>query len=114
MTLIQEIIIVDDGSELPLESIFPKELAAAAKVRFIRHEGHVGLTPSRQDGGNMATGDVLFRQLDRTPIFKEISVNPKRIVVPRTTNMIIWTSGKLTQWMVWVWVGVACMTWDGF
>lgn len=101
MDLIAEIIIVDDGSEVPLESIFPKDLASNGKVKFIRHEGHVGLTPSRQDGANIAEGDVLFFMDCHCavsdnwiePILRGIAENPKRVMVPQTTSMVMdkWT-----------------------
>ena len=93
MNLIEEIIMIDDGSKTHLETLFSPEIIKEAKLRFIRHEQHKGLTPSRQEGADVASGDILFfmdchcavspNWLE--PLFEGIRENPKRFVVPSTS-----------------------------
>ena len=95
MDQIAEIILIDDGSTVPLTTFFDRSLVEAAKLKFIRHETHAGLTPSRQAGADMARGDVLFFMDCHCavsdgwiqPILDHVRENPKRFVVPYTTSM---------------------------
>ena len=59
--VLREIIVVDDGSEPPLEQQWPR--AAEYKVRFIRHNTTRGLMMAKQSGGDAAKGDVIVPRI---------------------------------------------------
>lgn len=84
--ILQEIIVVDDGSSPPLSSV----LQDFPKVRILRHEKRRGLIKSKTEGGNMAIGDAIMF-LDAhvkpepnwaLPILRHLNINYKRVVVP--------------------------------
>lgn len=69
---LQEIIVVDDGSQPPLSLEFPQTLlrgSAEAPVRMLRHEKTRGLIAAKKTGGDAATGDVI--------VFFDCHINPR-------------------------------------
>ena len=84
---LKEIILVDDASSPPLVEIVGEKFPG---VKIIRHEVQQGLIRSKTHGAAVAEGDVIMF-LDAhikaekdwlPPIFREISENYKRVVVP--------------------------------
>ncbi|CAJ1368743.1 unnamed protein product [Effrenium voratum] len=78
-----EIILIDDGSQPPLE------VSGYDQVQLRRHERR-GLVKSKMEGGNMARGDMIMF-LDAhvkptkgwyKPILRHVNINYKRVVVP--------------------------------
>lgn len=57
--VLREIVIVDDGSDPPLKTLFSDEDEARFKVKWVRHEQFTGLINAKQKGGDAATGDIL-------------------------------------------------------
>lgn len=97
---LHEIIVVDDGSEPPLRTLFEKDkrrldLDPECKVRFLRHEFTTGLMAAKLTGGKYATGDVLaFIDCHCAPqrnwhkeILEQVDLNPRRMVVPTITDL---------------------------
>ena len=101
--VLQEIIVVDDGSTPPLEEYFKENGADVLEkypVKFVRHETFTGLINAKKQGGDRATGDVLtFLDCHVLPrdygegkswsdgIMSRIAGNYKRIVVPSITDL---------------------------
>ena len=101
--VLQEVIVVDDGSTPPLEEYFKEHGADVLEkypVKFIRHETFTGLINAKKQGGDKATGDVLtFLDCHVLPrdygegkswsdgIMSRIAGNYKRIVVPSITHL---------------------------
>lgn len=100
--VLKEIIIVDDGTNPPLEQdhITP-EFQREYGVKLIRNPKTLGLIQAKQIGGDAATGDILVfydchvaPQKDYyVPYFVLLKQNWKRLVVPSITNLNIdtWT-----------------------
>eukprot|EP00930_Biecheleria_cincta_P048041 TRINITY_DN33417_c0_g1_i1.p1 TRINITY_DN33417_c0_g1~~TRINITY_DN33417_c0_g1_i1.p1 ORF type:complete len:615 (-),score=81.40 TRINITY_DN33417_c0_g1_i1:18-1862(-) len=97
---LHEIIVVDDGSNPPLQTLFQSDtrrldLDPQCKVRFLRHELTTGLMAAKLTGGKFATGDVLaFIDCHCAPqlnwhreILEQVSLNPRRMVVPAITDL---------------------------
>lgn len=85
-SILNEIIVVDDGSQPPLAS----SMIDFPEVKIIRHEERRGLIKSKTEGGNAATSDMIMF-LDAhvkpeprwaEPILKHMNINYKRVVVP--------------------------------
>mmetsp|Transcript_27777 Transcript_27777/g.44156 ORF Transcript_27777/g.44156 Transcript_27777/m.44156 type:complete len:539 (-) Transcript_27777:29-1645(-) len=85
-SILQEIIVVDDGSAPPLAA----SCADFPDVKIIRHSDRRGLIKSKTEGGNVAKGDMIMF-LDAhvkpewnwaQPILKHLNINYKRVVVP--------------------------------
>jgi len=100
--VLHEIIIVDDGSNPPLEQThFPLDLQHKLKVKILRHEETVGLIGAKKTGGNAADGDVVvFFDCHVAPqpnwyksFLRLIGENWRRLVVPQITELNIdtWT-----------------------
>lgn len=103
-----EIIVVDDGSKPPLETLFreehKKQRDGEPAVRFFRHEKTLGLINSKQTGGDNALGDVI--------VFFDCHINPnpgwedaildqmKRAGDHRTTVVPLITSLNPNTWQV--------------
>jgi GT2 family glycosyltransferase len=101
--VLEEIIVVDDGSTPPLEEYFNehgKDVLDKYPVRFVRHETFTGLINAKQQGGDRAKGDVLaFLDCHVLPrdygvgkswvdgIMTRIAGNYRRIVVPSITDL---------------------------
>ena len=101
--VLEEIIVVDDGSTPPLEQFFKEhgqDVLDTYPIRFIRHETFTGLINAKKQGGDRARGDVLaFLDCHVLPrdygpdkhwtdgIMKRISGNYKRVVVPSITDL---------------------------
>lgn len=87
--VLKEIVIVDDASEPPLLLSLRKYLDYP-QVSVLRHTERMGLTKSKTEGGNIATGDVImFLDAHVKPekdwygsILENINTNYRRVVVP--------------------------------
>jgi len=98
-SVLHEIVIVDDGSNPPLEPMLPDK--DRLKVKFVRHDNTEGLIRAKKSGGDFATGDiVVFLDCHVKPdpnwwrtIQAEIADNYKRVVVPTITSLNVdtWT-----------------------
>lgn len=84
--VLQEIILVDDGSDPPLAPL----VADFKQVRVLRHDKRKGLIKSKTEGGNMAVGDsIMFLDAHvkpepdwSVPLLRHMNLNYKRAVVP--------------------------------
>ncbi|CAK8995977.1 unnamed protein product [Durusdinium trenchii] len=98
--VLKEIIVVDDGSDPPLESLFKKDEKRldqdpACRVRFLRHNQTTGLMAAKLTGGREAKGDVIaFIDCHCAPqanwyqeILEQVRINPRRMVVPAITDL---------------------------
>eukprot|EP00435_Cladocopium_sp_Y103_P033432 s812_g8.t1 len=98
--VLKEIIVVDDGSNPPLEELFQKDdkrldQDPACRVRFLRHEKTTGLMAAKLTGGREALGDVIaFIDCHCAPqmhwhqeILEQVRINPRRMVVPAITDL---------------------------
>jgi len=97
---LQEIIVVDDGSDPPLgKSHLPPSVIEKYRVKIIRHSETVGLIGAKQDGGAAASGDIIVffdchvaPQLGwHTSFLRLIGENYKRLVVPMITDLDVGT-----------------------
>jgi len=114
--VLREIIIVDDGSDPPLNQLITEEICERYKVKLIRHESQTGLIAAKLHGGNLATGDIVVffdchvapQPNWHIPFLQLISENNRRIVVPVITSLDVSTWTQLGT------AGVAkCyLTWD--
>uniref|UniRef100_A0A7S0AL75 Polypeptide N-acetylgalactosaminyltransferase n=1 Tax=Pyrodinium bahamense TaxID=73915 RepID=A0A7S0AL75_9DINO len=95
-SILHEIIVVDDGSEPPLEtSHLTEQVRSRYRVRLIRHADTVGLIGSKKDGGDAAAGDiVVFFDCHVAPqrgwhnsFLRLIGENYRRIVTPVITDL---------------------------
>eukprot|EP00439_Symbiodinium_sp_Y106_P022550 s2060_g2.t2 len=99
---LQEVIVVDDGSNPPLEQLFQQsedkwaqDPQCKGKVRFLRHETTTGLMAAKLTGGREARGDVIaFIDCHCAPqpnwhqeILAQVRLNPRRMVVPAITDL---------------------------
>lgn len=95
-----EIIVVDDGSDPPLEQLFMRDSRGLAtnpvcKVKIVRHEVTTGLMAAKLTGGKVATGDVVAffdchcspKKGWHTEILQQVTENPRRMVVPAITDL---------------------------
>jgi len=98
--VLEEVIVVDDGSSPPMEEVFtkagiPEDVRMAKRIRLIRHEDTLGLMIAKKTGGDNAKGDIMvFLDCHVSPSkdwYKEIRdlivQNPKRMVVPAITDL---------------------------
>lgn len=98
--VLKEIIVVDDGSDPPLEELFQKDEKRldqdpACRLRFLRHEQTTGLMAAKLTGGREARGDVVaFIDCHCAPqmhwhkeILEQVRINPRRMVVPAITDL---------------------------
>lgn len=98
--VLHEILIVDDNSDPPLESIASKSYD---QVKYIRSNETLGLIKAKHIGSQVATGDVIVffdchvkpAQGWWEPMVREIADNPRRVVVPSITNLDV---SKWTEW----------------
>ena len=94
-SLLHEVIVVDDGSNPPLASLFPADLVSKYNVRFVRHETVTGLINAKQSGGDAATGDVIgFFDCHVAPapdwevqVLDLLNAKRDRIIVPSITGV---------------------------
>jgi polypeptide N-acetylgalactosaminyltransferase len=104
--ILQEIIVVDDNSNPPLEPLMTIN-AQDYKVKFLRSDVTLGLMDAKHQGAKIATGDiVVFFDCHVKPALgywepfvREIAADPKRVVVPTITALDIDTweeSGRPT------------------
>mmetsp|Transcript_50187 Transcript_50187/g.92716 ORF Transcript_50187/g.92716 Transcript_50187/m.92716 type:complete len:526 (+) Transcript_50187:106-1683(+) len=92
-----EIVVVDDGSDPPLKTIFKKTFAEKHKVRLVRHQTTQGLIRAKSSGASIATGDVIvFYDCHVAPqpgwhkiFLQAMAHNYRRIVVPSITDLDI-------------------------
>jgi glycosyltransferase involved in cell wall biosynthesis len=103
--VLQEIIVVDDGSSPPMSSYWVaterNHAAISSKLRFLRHKSTEGLMSARSTGANSAKGDVVaLLDCHVKPannwwrsILREINENYKRVTVPVITSLDVdtWT-----------------------
>lgn len=81
--ILMEIIVIDDGSDPPLQ-------LNDQKVHLLRHETRRGLVKSKMEGGNMARADmIMFLDAHVKPtngwykgLLRHVNINYKRVVVP--------------------------------
>ncbi|KAH8072364.1 N-acetylgalactosaminyltransferase 7 [Aureococcus anophagefferens] len=92
---LEEIIIVDDASDPPLEHF---AAAATYKVRFFTHDEPRGLIGAKKTGADAARGGiVVFFDCHApdywVPFVSHVEKNYKRVVVPTITNLDVdtWT-----------------------
>ena len=95
--ILHEIIVIDDYSDPPLEGLF-EENPQDYKLKFLRsHQHQLGLIDAKHQGAEAASGDiVVFFDCHVKPAIgywepfvREISENPKRVVVPTITALNI-------------------------
>ncbi|EER19164.1 Polypeptide N-acetylgalactosaminyltransferase, putative [Perkinsus marinus ATCC 50983] len=93
--ILQEVVVVDDGSTPPLKTLLTEEEQKELKVKWVRHSSFTGLINAKSKGAGVATGDIIIF-LDChvkpakdwfSPIVKQIRTNYKRVVVPSITNL---------------------------
>ena len=108
-SILHEIIVVDDGSNPPLYSIFNeeshKEMLTSGQLKFIRHDSHTGLINAKRVGGNAASGDIItFLDCHVKPadnwyhgIINRMIGNYKRVVVPMITALDVRTWSELPR-----------------
>ncbi|GHP12097.1 hypothetical protein PPROV_001082400 [Pycnococcus provasolii] len=107
--VLEEVVIVDDGSNPPLETFWPKGdfrgtdaqtwAKVREKVRFLRHDRTIGLMNARTTGANAAKGDsiaVFDCHVKPDPawskhLLNELNVNPKRVTIPTITSLDVVT-----------------------
>jgi len=98
--ILQEIVVVDDGSQPPLaESYLDESVRTKYRVILVRHDETQGLINAKKDGGNTATGDVIvFFDCHVAPqkgwhshFLGLIAENYRRIVVPVITDLDVGT-----------------------
>lgn len=115
---LEEIIVVDDGSNPPLGTThLTDDIRAQYRVRLIRHSETLGLIASKKDGGDVAKGDIIvFFDCHVAPqrgwhasFLRLSSENYRRIVVPLITDLDVGTwqqrRGRHGQ-------GKCYLTWD--
>uniref|UniRef100_A0A0G4I9Y1 Glycosyltransferase 2-like domain-containing protein n=1 Tax=Chromera velia CCMP2878 TaxID=1169474 RepID=A0A0G4I9Y1_9ALVE len=87
-SVLKEVIIVDDGSDPPMETAFDR--ARFPDVIILRSDERQGLIRSKNKGGDAATGDIIIfldahvKPLPHwvDPLIRHINTNYKRVVVP--------------------------------
>jgi len=98
--ILQEIVVVDDGSQPPLaESYLDESVRIKYRVVLVRHDETQGLINAKKDGGNTATGDVIvFFDCHVAPqrgwyshFLGLIAENYRRVVVPVITDLDVGT-----------------------
>lgn len=98
--VLEEVVVVDDGSTESMESCFDIvgiDAAAreAKRIRILRHPRTLGLMVAKKTGGDAAKGDLIAFfdcHVSPQPAYHEelrrlIIENPKRIVVPAITDL---------------------------
>lgn len=120
--VLEEVLVVDDGSRTSMESVFNGAGIDAAKrqekrIKILRHDKTLGLMIAKKTGGDAATGDIIVF-LDchcsaqprwHVEISQLIKENPFRMVVPAITDLDIdtWEEKKNSA------VNTKCyLTWD--
>lgn len=96
LDVLQEIIVVDDGSEPPLENIL-KAVDQRCRLRILRHQDTLGLMIAKQTGGDAALGEFIgFFDCHVAPnrgwheeLIKLLQASPRRLVVPTITDLSI-------------------------
>eukprot|EP00929_Paragymnodinium_shiwhaense_P050334 TRINITY_DN25345_c0_g1_i1.p1 TRINITY_DN25345_c0_g1~~TRINITY_DN25345_c0_g1_i1.p1 ORF type:complete len:412 (-),score=45.91 TRINITY_DN25345_c0_g1_i1:539-1720(-) len=98
--VLQEILVVDDGSSPPLSEILDREIDEKCRTRVLRHSSPQGLMVAKQTGGDAAAGKYIgFFDCHVAPNvgwYKEIihllQEKPERLVVPQIgdLNMTSW------------------------
>lgn len=117
--VLEEIIVVDDGSDPPLASTYlPPDVQEKYRTRVLRHERTTGLIGAKKTGGDAAIGDIIvFFDCHVAPqgqwyvdFLRLSSANYRRMVVPQITALDINTWQQVGQGG-----GMAkCyLTWDG-
>lgn len=94
--VLQEIIVVDDGSDPPLEGEL-KGVEARCRMRLLRHKDTMGLMIAKQTGGDAALGEFIgFFDCHVAPnrgwhaeIIRLLKLSPRRLVVPTITDLDI-------------------------
>ena len=116
--ILQEIVVVDDGSEPPLsEEFLTTKFQKKYPVKLVRHEVAVGLMGAKSAGAGLAVGDVIvFFDCHVAPqddwyqkFLDGVAENYRRIVVPVITNLDIdtWKEMNRNQGMA-----KCYLTWD--
>ncbi|CAJ1451033.1 unnamed protein product [Effrenium voratum] len=99
-SVLHEIIVVDDGTDPPLEQSFlTPEVLDKYGATILRHAETVGLIGAKKDGGDAATGDiVVFFDCHVAPqpgwhesFLRLIGENYRRIVTPVITDLDVGT-----------------------
>jgi len=92
--ILQEIIVVDDGSEPPLEGLLGG-IDKNCRLRVLRHADTLGLMIAKQTGGDAATGEFIgFFDCHVAPnrgwykeLIEVIQGGPRRMAVPIITDL---------------------------
>eukprot|EP00929_Paragymnodinium_shiwhaense_P104737 TRINITY_DN69431_c0_g1_i1.p1 TRINITY_DN69431_c0_g1~~TRINITY_DN69431_c0_g1_i1.p1 ORF type:complete len:778 (-),score=178.88 TRINITY_DN69431_c0_g1_i1:44-2377(-) len=92
--VLQEIIVVDDGSEPPLEPLLA-HVKPACRLRVLRHQDTMGLMIAKQTGGDAAKGEFIgFFDCHVAPnegwhreLMSVLSAGPRRLAVPMITDL---------------------------
>lgn len=120
--VLEEVVVVDDGSFTHIESTFDRAGIDDAgrknkRIRILRHPQTLGLMIAKKTGGDAARGGIIvFLDCHVSPqpewhveVKRLIVENPKRMVVPAITDLNIetWEEDKVTN------VNTKCyLTWD--
>lgn len=120
--VLEEVLVVDDGSRTTMERVFTgagwdAAKRAEKKIKILRHDTTLGLMIAKKTGGDAAKGDIIVF-LDchcsaqpnwHVEISSLIKANPLRMVVPAITDLDIdtWEEKKNSA------VNTKCyLTWD--
>ncbi|CAE8585979.1 unnamed protein product [Polarella glacialis] len=100
LELLEEVILVDDGSAVPIEDAFDQagvgaDDRATKRIRVIRDPETLGLMIAKKTGGDNAKGDIIVFldcHVSTQPNWHEeirrlIIENPRRMVVPAITDL---------------------------
>jgi len=94
MDVLQEIIVVDDGSDQPL-SVLLASVAGRCKVQVLSHKKTMGLMVAKRTGGDAAVGEFIgFFDCHVSPnqgwyseVIALLQASPRRLVVPTITDL---------------------------
>eukprot|EP00397_Hematodinium_sp_SG-2012_P023525 GEMP01024446.1.p1 GENE.GEMP01024446.1~~GEMP01024446.1.p1 ORF type:complete len:580 (+),score=104.61 GEMP01024446.1:119-1858(+) len=100
--LLEEIIVVDDNSDPPLEKSFlDSEFELSHKLKVLRQNTQQGLIKAKLIGGNAAKGDIIVffdchvapQANWYEPFFDGMNENYKRMIIPSITDLDVdtWT-----------------------
>mmetsp|Transcript_23111 Transcript_23111/g.72744 ORF Transcript_23111/g.72744 Transcript_23111/m.72744 type:complete len:580 (+) Transcript_23111:123-1862(+) len=108
--ILEEVVIVDDGSYRSMEAAFDQAGVSAAerlarRIRILRHPNTMGLMVAKKTGGDAAKGNIIvFFDCHVSPqpnwhveIRRLIEENPRRMVVPAITDLDLDTWEETTN-----------------
>ncbi|CAK0875461.1 unnamed protein product [Prorocentrum cordatum] len=97
--VLEEIVVVDDGSWPPLAEIMTPAIPENCRVRIVRHEKPMGLMIAKQTGGDTAKGQFIgFYDCHVAPridwekeTIKLLTERPQRLVIPMIGDLNVTT-----------------------